>query len=100
MIKKNMHDIAKMAVLMGIEYQIASEAVNKESGCSVTERCAPKNKSNIADALQALEANLKCDFDSKLSLAVVKKRKEVAKAKIDTLLWFLSESEFIEDAKI
>lgn len=99
MIKKSMHDIAKMAVLMGMEYQKFSDELNAHK--VITHNTVePTYPRDVDDVKAATIVNEKTKADTKARSLIIKNHRDSAKAKINTLLWLLSESEFIEDAKI
>lgn len=96
--KKSTYEVVKMAVLAGIEYRNALHDLEHAQVC-VNAVAEPRSK-KTEDVVSAARTNLTRYFESKLARAEATTQAAITKAKIDTLLWFVSEDEYIEDADI
>ena len=96
--KKSTYEVVKMAVKAGIDYDRAvSDLQHTEIGTNAV--VEPKSK-KTEDIVAASNKNLSAYYNSKINHTNAVMDVEIAKAKINTLLWFVSEDEFIEDADI
>lgn len=96
--KKSTYEVVKMAVLMGVEYRNATHDL-EHTPVDFSLKVEPRSQ-KPKDVINATTENLNSFHESRLNHRDAVADVEVAKAKINTLLWFVSEDEYIEDADI
>jgi len=96
--QKSTYDIVKMAILVGREYESANhDLMHARVDCC--DEVAPRSQ-KTADVLSATIQNLTKAHSVKMDYKDALTELQIVEAKMKTLLWIVSDHEFMEDVQI